>query len=59
MAETWPAFFLFADRLQNNNLRELCSENVKNVYNLVMFILPLEVAAVSDIEWERASAVVG
>ena len=51
--------FLFADRLQNNNLRELCSENVKNVYNLVMFILPLEVAAVSDIEWERASAVVG
>ena len=51
--------FLFADRLQNNNLRELCSENVKNVYNPVMFILPLEVAAVSDIEWERASAVVG
>ena len=47
-------FFLFADRFENNNLRRTVFRKRKKNYNLVMFISPLEVAAVSDIEWERA-----
>ena len=51
--------FLLADRRKNSNLCELCSENAKNIYNLLIFISPLEVATVSDIEWQRASSLVG